>query len=161
MYSNQIYLILQIHFRLNISYAVYCIDSGMSRVAINFYDNQRLNLGKQQHKKEPRNAISHQVDETLKERQMKYRKIVETLNKIFYLIGKQRIFYRGTQERAANSDTLFWLVTHCYFLVYGHIHSFMNVLHGAPLSSYSIPFFQTSSYGYVEASRNENLQKKV
>ena len=110
MYSNQIYLILQIHFRLNISYAVYCIDSGMSRVAINFYDNQRLNLGKQQHKKEPRNAISHQVDETLKERQMKYRKRVETLNKIFYLIGKQRIFYPGTQERAANSDTLFGLL---------------------------------------------------
>ena len=90
--------------------AVYCIDSGMSRVAINFYDNQRLNLGKQQHKKEPRNAISHQVDETLKERQMKYRKRVETLNKIFYLIGKQRIFYPGTQERAANSDTLFGLL---------------------------------------------------
>ena len=41
---------------------------------------------------------------------MKYRKIVETLNRIFYWIGKQRLFYRGTQERAANSDTLFGLL---------------------------------------------------
>ena len=41
---------------------------------------------------------------------MKYRKRVETLNRIFYLIGKQRLFYRGTQERAANSDTLFGLL---------------------------------------------------
>ena len=34
---------------------------------------------------------------------MKYTKIVEALD---ILIGKQGISYRGTQETAANSDTL-------------------------------------------------------
>ena len=37
---------------------------------------------------------------------MKYPKIVEVLDRIFYLIGKQRISYRGTQEIAENSDAM-------------------------------------------------------
>ena len=58
---------------------------------------------------------------------MKYSKIVEALDRIFYLSGKQRISYRGTQQTAANSDTLriprnFLAivpeVTHCYLLLY-------------------------------------------
>ena len=49
-----------------------------------------------------------------------------------YLIGKQGISYQGTQETASNGDTL-WnsgiflaiarQVTHCYLLLYEHIHS--------------------------------------
>ena len=58
---------------------------------------------------------------------MKYSKIVEALDRIFYLSGKQRISYRGTQQTAANIDTLriprnFLAivpeVTHCYLLLY-------------------------------------------
>ena len=37
---------------------------------------------------------------------MKCPKIVEALDRILYLIGKQRISYQWTQETAANSDTL-------------------------------------------------------
>ena len=37
---------------------------------------------------------------------MKHPKIVKALDKILYLIGKQGISYRGTQDAAATSDTL-------------------------------------------------------
>ena len=37
---------------------------------------------------------------------MKYQKIVQALDRILYLIGKQRISYQGTQKTAANSDAL-------------------------------------------------------
>ena len=79
-------------------------------VAITFHKNQILNIGNQYHKyatyitpgviekfEEPHNIISLQIYETLKERQMKCR----ALDRILYLIGKQRISYRGTQETAA------------------------------------------------------------
>ena len=58
---------------------------------------------------------------------MKYPKKVEVLGRMLYLIGKQGISYRGTLERAANSDTLwnpgnflaiFLQVTHSYLLLY-------------------------------------------
>ena len=52
------------------------------------------------------NIFCHQIDETLKERETKYPKIVEALDRILYLIGKQGISYRGTQERTVNSDAL-------------------------------------------------------
>ena len=64
---------------------------------------------------------------------MKYQKIVEALDKMLYMIWKQGISYQGTQEIAVNSDTLWnsgyfsvnvWQVTHCYLLLYEHIHSF-------------------------------------
>ena len=49
----------------------------------------------------------HHIDETQKERQMKYPKIVETLNRMLYFTGKQGISYQGIQEAAAaNSDTV-------------------------------------------------------
>ena len=35
---------------------------------------------------------------------MKYPKMVEALDRILYLIGKQGISYRGTQETTAESD---------------------------------------------------------
>ena len=57
---------------------------------------------------------------------MKYRKTVKTLDRMLYLIGKQRISYKGTQETAANSDTslaIVWQVTHCYLLLYEHTDS--------------------------------------
>ena len=37
---------------------------------------------------------------------MKYQKIVQALDRILYLIGKQEISYQGTQKTAPNSDTL-------------------------------------------------------
>ena len=37
--------------------------------------------------------ISHQIDESLKEEQMKYSKSVKTLDGVFYLVGKQGILY--------------------------------------------------------------------
>ena len=49
------------------------------------------------------NIIPHQIDETVKERQMKYQKIVQALDRILCLIGKQIISYQGTQKTAANS----------------------------------------------------------
>ena len=89
------------------------------RVTKTFHKNQRLTIGNQYHKdatnvtpriiekfEEPYNIITHQIDETLKERQMKYPKIVDVLGRILYLIGKQGISDRRTQETAANSDIL-------------------------------------------------------
>ena len=55
---------------------------------------------------EPHNIIPHQIDETVKERQMKYQKIVHASDRILYLIGKQGISYQETQKTAANIDTL-------------------------------------------------------
>ena len=37
---------------------------------------------------------------------MKYQKIVQDLDRIFYLIGKQGISYQETQKAIANSDIL-------------------------------------------------------
>ena len=37
---------------------------------------------------------------------MKHQKIVQALDRILYLFGKQGISYQGTQKTAANSDTL-------------------------------------------------------
>ena len=115
---------------------VHCIDCAMflstekqrsfgsfatryKRVAKTLHKKQRLNIGNQYHNnatylapgtmdkfEEPHNIIPHQIDETLKERQIKYPRIVEALDRIFYLIEKQGISYRGTQETAANRDTL-------------------------------------------------------
>ena len=81
------------------------------RVVVTFPDNQRLNIGSEYHKnatqvalgiiekfEEPHNIIPHQIDETLKERQIKYSKIGEALDIVFYLTGKQGISCRGTQE---------------------------------------------------------------
>ena len=62
---------------------------------------------------------------------MKYSKIVEALDRTLYLIGKQGISDRATQETAGNSYTLWnlgnsleilWQVSHCYLLMYEHIH---------------------------------------
>ena len=63
---------------------------------------------------------------------MKYPKMVEALDRILYLTGKQRISYRWMDTgNAANSDTLLnpgnflviiQQVTHCYLLHYEHIH---------------------------------------
>ena len=46
----------------------------------------------------------YQIDETLKERQMKYSKIVEGLDRILYFIGNQGISYRRTQETQTQKD---------------------------------------------------------
>ena len=42
---------------------------------------------------EPHNIIPHQIDETVKKRPMKYEKIVQALDRILYLIGKNEISY--------------------------------------------------------------------
>ena len=54
---------------------------------------------------EPNNTIPHQTNDSLKERQKTYQKIVEALARIIHLIGKQGIAYRGTEEKADDSDT--------------------------------------------------------
>ena len=56
--------------------------------------------------KDPANLYIFIVDDTLKEQQMKYQKIVQALDRILYLIWKQGISYQGVQKIAANSDTL-------------------------------------------------------
>ena len=89
------------------------------RIAITFHENQRLNIGNQYQKdatqfvpeiiekfEEPHNVIPHRIDETAKERQIKYQKIAQALDRILYLIRKQGISYQETQKAAANSDTL-------------------------------------------------------
>ena len=81
------------------------------KIAITFHEHQILNIGNQYQKdgiieKFEYNNIPHQIDETVKERQMKYQKIVQALVRILYLIGKQGISYPGTQKTAANSDAL-------------------------------------------------------
>ena len=67
-----------------------------------------------------------------KERQIKYQKITQALDRIFYFIRKQGISYQETQKLAANSDTLWnpgnflaivWQVKHLYLLLYEHISS--------------------------------------
>ena len=92
--------------------AVHSINCGMSRAAITFHKNQRLNLGNYHHKENPHNIFSYQIDETLKERQMRYQKIIEALNRIFYLIGKQKISYGGTQE---TTMAIVRIAIYCYF----------------------------------------------
>ena len=78
---------------------------------------------------EPRDIFSHQIDETLKERQMKYPNVVEALDRILYLI---EVSYRETQETTVNSDILqnpgnilatVIQITCCYLLLHKHIHS--------------------------------------
>ena len=63
---------------------------------------------------------------------MKHQKIVQALDRMLYLIGKQRISSQGTQDTVADNDTL-WnsgqflaivrQVKHCYLLVYERINS--------------------------------------
>ena len=87
------------------------------RIAIAFHKNQRLNIGDQYQKdatqlapgiieKFEYNMIPHQIDKTVKERQMKYQKIVQALDRILYMNRNQRISYQGTQKTAASSDAL-------------------------------------------------------
>ena len=45
------------------------------------------------------NIIPHQIDKTVKERQMKYQKIVQALDRILYLIGKKRISIKGYRKQ--------------------------------------------------------------
>ena len=106
-------------------------------IAITFHKNQLLNIRNQYHKdatkfEEPHNITPQQIDDTLKERQIKYQKIVQALDRILCLIGKQEISYQEAQKTAANSDTLwnpwnvlaiFRQVKHRYLWIYEHIHS--------------------------------------
>ena len=75
---------------------------------------------------------SSNLDEPLKERQIKYPKIIEALDKVLYLIEEQRLSYQRTQVIAATSDTLpnpgnflatVSQFTLCYLILYEHIHS--------------------------------------
>ena len=84
----------------------------------NIHEKQTLHIGNKYHDnatkeasgiitkfEEPNNTISHQTNDTLKERQKTYPKIVEALARIIHLIGKQGIAYRGTEEKADDSNT--------------------------------------------------------
>ena len=84
----------------------------------NIHEKQTLHIGNKYHDdatkeasgiitkfEEPNNTIPHQTNDSLKERQKTYPKIVEALARIIHLIGKQGIAYRGTEEKADDSDT--------------------------------------------------------
>ena len=71
------------------------------RITITFQESQRLNIGNEYQNdaiklapgiidkfEEPYNIIPHQMDETVNERQRKYQKISQALDRILYLIGK-------------------------------------------------------------------------
>ena len=67
----------------------------------NKHDILVINITKSE---EPNNAIPHQINDTLKERQKTFPKIVEALAKITHLIGKQGTAYRGTEEQADGNN---------------------------------------------------------
>ena len=84
----------------------------------NIREKQTLHIGNKYHddatkeasgiitkSEEPNNTIPHQTNDSLKERQKTYPKIVEALARIMHLIGKQGIAYRGTEEKPDDSDT--------------------------------------------------------
>ena len=84
----------------------------------NIHEKQTLHIGNKYHDdatkeasgiiikfEKPNNTIPHQTNDSLKERQKTYPKIVEALARIIHLIGKQGIAYRGTEEKADDSDT--------------------------------------------------------
>ena len=54
-----------------------------------------------------RSSIPHQIDESLKEQQVKYLKSFKTLDRVFYLVGKQGILYRWTYVTAARKEKLY------------------------------------------------------
>ena len=56
------------------------LSARVKKVAIKFHKNQKLNVGNQFHKNAVK--VAYQIDETLKELQMKYPKIVEALERI-------------------------------------------------------------------------------
>ena len=83
----------------------------------NIHEKQTLHIGNKYHDdatteasgiitkfEEPNNTIPHQTNDTLKERQKTYPKIVEALARIIHLIGKQGIAYRGTEEETDDSS---------------------------------------------------------
>ena len=74
-------------------------------IAITFHKNQLLNIRNQYHKDATKFEEPHNIT-PLKERQIKYQKIVQALDRILCLIGKQEISYQEVQKTAANSDTL-------------------------------------------------------
>ena len=75
------------------------------------------------------NTIPHQINDSLKERQKTYPKIVEALAIIMHLIGKQSIAYRGTEKKVDDSDTagnpgntlaIVWEIVNYYPLLHEH-----------------------------------------
>ena len=79
----------------------------------NIHEKQTLHIGNKYHDdatkeasgiitnfEEPNNIIPHKANDTLKERQKTYPKIVEALARIIHLIVK-----RGTEEKADDSNT--------------------------------------------------------
>ena len=69
----------------------------------NIHEKQTRHIGNKYHDdgtsgiikkfEEPNNNIPHQTNDTVKERQKTYPKILETLARIIHLIGKQGIAY--------------------------------------------------------------------
>ena len=79
----------------------------------NVHEKQTLHIDNKYHNdatKEASGIIAgisypHQTSDTLKERQKTYPKIVEALATIIHLFVKQSTAYKGTEEKANNSDT--------------------------------------------------------
>ena len=80
----------------------------------NVHEKQTLHIDNKYHNdatKEASGIIAgisypHQTSDTLKERQKTYPKIVEALATIIHLFVKQSTAYKGTEEKANNSDTV-------------------------------------------------------
>ena len=50
--------------------------------------------------------IPHKTNDTLKEKQKTFSKIVEALARIIHLIGKKDIAYRGTEEKVVDDNSM-------------------------------------------------------
>ena len=109
----------------------------------NIHEKQTLHIGNKYHDdatkeasgiitkfEELNNTVPYQTNDTLKERQKTYPKIVEALARIIHLIGKQGIAYRGTEEKADDSYTagnpgnflaILWEIANYYPLLHKHI----------------------------------------
>ena len=79
------------------------------RVAIIFPQNQRLNRANQYHKaaislapgvpEKPHNIIPHQNGETLEERQIKYQKIIQALDRFFTWLESKGFHINGLRKQ--------------------------------------------------------------
>ena len=84
----------------------------------NIHEKQTLHIGNKYHDdatkeasgiitkfEELNNTVPYQTNDTLKDRQKTYPKIVDALARIIHFIQKQGIAYRGTEEKADDNDT--------------------------------------------------------
>ena len=140
----------------------------------NIHEKQTLHIGNKYHDdatkeasgiitkfEEPNNTTPHQNSDTLKERQKTYPNIVEALARIIHLIGKQGIAYRGTEEKADDSNTS---GNPGYFLaIVREIANYYPLLHEhifAPLRKDVLYMSPTSQNELIEIIGKSIIQKR-